>query len=386
MPKQRVLVLYDYFDPAYKAGGPIRSIVNMVKLLEEHIDFYILTTNQDHDGTDLAVEVDSWISYEKNARVFYMSPVERNYRRIREIISQVQPDTVYFNGIYSPYLTVYPLWILRKYKKCRIVIAPRGMLQKGALAIKAFKKRVYLAVLKRLISMNKVVWHVTNPQEARDLKSELPNANYIQLGNIPCYDVAFSIDKIRTTSTRRFGTVALISPMKNIHLILSAFQGLKHPAQYFLYGPVKDSEYWKKCEKLVENLPDNIEFNYWGDLKPTETSITIAEFDYYIQPSVSENFGHSIFEAFDAGVPVIISDKTPWKNLREREAGWDVNLSEPNVLQSAIEEAMSLNEADYLRLRRGARNIAENYMKEHDLVNLYINLLLGGDNWNPGVG
>ncbi|MDZ7604013.1 MAG: glycosyltransferase [Cyclobacteriaceae bacterium] len=101
----------------------------------------------------------------------------------------------------------------------------------------------------------------------------------------------------------------------------------------------------------------------------------VAAFDFFIQPSVSENFGHSIFEAFNAGVPVIISDKTPWRNLRAQEAGWDVNLSEPLGLQSAIEEALSLDEEDYRRFMAGARKIAEKYMNEHDLVNLYSHML-----------
>ncbi|MDZ7604012.1 MAG: hypothetical protein U5K79_00155 [Cyclobacteriaceae bacterium] len=193
MSKTKVLVLYDYFDPAYKAGGPIRSIVNMVKLLEDHLDFYILATNQDHDGGFLTVKADDWIVYGKNAHVQYLSPGKRTYSNLRQIISKLQPDTVYINGIYSLLFTVYPLWILSNNKKCRIIIAPRGMLQKGALAIKATKKRLYLAVLKRLFSMNQILWHVTNDHEASDLKSELGKPKYTQLGNIPFYNAEFTI-------------------------------------------------------------------------------------------------------------------------------------------------------------------------------------------------
>ena len=380
MTKARVLVLYDYFDPAYKAGGPIRSIVNMVKLLEEHVDFYVLTTNQDHDGAILTVDSNRWITYGRNTNVFYMSSKERNYRRIKDIISQVKPDTVYINGIYSLYFNLYPLWILRKNQQCRIVIAPRGMLQKGALAIKAFKKRLYLVVLKHILSWNKVIWHVTNPQEASDLKSEIADSEYVQLGNIPCYDAEVSTFNKPVGEIAIFGTVALISPMKNIHLILSVLQSIKQPVQYILYGPVKDNEYWQKCGRIIKELPDNIAFTYRGDVKPAETTNTIAEFDFYIQPSVSENFGHSIFEAFNAGIPVIISDQTPWKNLRDRDAGWDVSLSEPIALRAAIEEALSLDQNSYQRFRNGSRKMAVNYMREHNLLNLYINLLLSGNN------
>jgi glycosyltransferase involved in cell wall biosynthesis len=377
MPKIKVLVLYDYFDPAYKAGGPIRSIVNLVKLLEEHLDFYVLAMNQDHDGTFLKVKADDWITYGKNAHVHYLSPAKRTYSNLRQIILKLQPDTVYINGIYSLLFTVYPLWVLRNNKKCRIIIAPRGMLQRGALAIKSTKKRLYLVVLKRLLSMNQVLWHVTNEQEASDLKSELLLPKYLQLGNIPSYDTEFIFEKVQKYQPAKFGTIALISPMKNIHLVIETMKLIKQPLQYTLFGPVKDKEYWQNCQTLINELPAHISFSYKGDLAPTETTFAVAAFDFYIQPSVSENFGHSIFEAFNAGVPVIISDKTPWKNLRAQEAGWDVNLSEPIALQSAIEEALSLDEEHYRRFMEGARKIAEKYMNDHDLVNLYSHLLQG---------
>ncbi len=370
-------MFYDYFDPAYKAGGPIRSIVNMAKLLENHLDIYIIATNQDHDGTFLKLDTDRWISWGKNAHVHYLSPGARTYSNLKQILLVLQPDTAYINGIYSLLFTVYPLWILRNNKKCRIVIAPRGMLQRGALALKATKKRLYLALLKWLISMNKIIWHVTNEQEATDLKYALGTPNYIILGNIPTYNAEFSVAESPKHQRVVLGTVALISPMKNIHLVFQALKFSKLPLHYILFGPVKDKEYWQNCQKLIEELPDYISFRYNGDLLPANTAGAIAEFDFYIQPSVSENFGHSIFEAFNAGVPVIISDKTPWKNLRDLEAGWDVNLSVPNALHSAIEEALSLDDENYMCFRKGARKIAENYMQEHDLMNLYINLLLG---------
>jgi len=375
MAKTKVLVLYDFFDPAYKAGGPIRSIVNMVNLLEGHMDIYVIATNQDHDGTVLQVVADQWIIYGKNAHVLYLSQGTRSYANLRRIMMNLQPDTVYINGIYSLLFTVYPLLILRNNKKCRIVIAPRGMLQRGALAIKSIKKRLYLAFLKRLIAMNNILWHVTNQQEATDLKSELGQPEYLQIGNIPSYSPEFSLEKASKHQPVKLGTIALISPMKNIHLVFEAMKHSKHPLQYTLFGPVKDMEYWQNCQKLIAALPDHISFSYKGNLTPSETADAVVDFDFYIQPSVSENFGHSIFEAFNAGIPVIISDQTPWKNLRDRQAGWDVNLSDPTTLKSAIEEALLLNEDDYLLFRNGARNIAANYMNEHDLVNLYLNLL-----------
>ena len=37
----KVVICYDYFLPAYKAGGPIQSISNIVKNLHDFYDFFI---------------------------------------------------------------------------------------------------------------------------------------------------------------------------------------------------------------------------------------------------------------------------------------------------------------------------------------------------------
>ena len=47
MDKPKVLVFIDWFYPAYKAGGPIRSVSGMVKQLSNDFEFYLVTSNQD---------------------------------------------------------------------------------------------------------------------------------------------------------------------------------------------------------------------------------------------------------------------------------------------------------------------------------------------------
>ena len=45
--KIRILIFIDWFLPAYKAGGPIRSIANLVDHLNGDFDFYIITGDRD---------------------------------------------------------------------------------------------------------------------------------------------------------------------------------------------------------------------------------------------------------------------------------------------------------------------------------------------------
>ncbi len=372
MKMKKVLILYDYFDPAYKAGGPIRSLVNLVNLMEEEVDFHILTSNQDHDGSILPVEADQWINYGNSSRVKYLSKLNRGFASIKKVVTEVKPDVVYLNGMYSLPFVVYPLWIMKKWDNTKIIMAPRGMLQSEALSIKPVKKKIYLIVLKRFCLQRNVYWHMTTEQEKTDLYAFIGDSEMvIEIGNVPDFQRNIEIKPKEAKTRRVLGTIALISPMKNFHLVLKALVNSPHEIDYIIYGPIKDQQYWSECQDLIKELPPHIQVIYKGEITPNQTGELMHGFDFYIQPSKSENFGHSIFEAFNQGVPVIISDQTPWKGLQDKKAGWDVDLQEPESLDQAIEEAINMDPKTYHEYRLGARKVAETYMEENDLVRDY---------------
>lgn len=343
--------------------------------MQTHLDIYVLSTNQDHDGTELDVIADNWLPYGENAKVQYLSKSNRKYGSIKSIMDEVQPDVVYLNGMYSVPFVIYPLIALKQLKHVKTVIAPRGMLQRQSLSIKPLKKKLYLNLLNLFLLNRNVHFHVTTTQEMDELQKFFFQRRHLHLvGNVP----SFNPDMASFTETRVnrkvFGTVALISPMKNIHLILQALKLINDPVEYHIYGPVKDENYWHKCMDIISTIPEHIKVSHQGDIEPGKVDAVISSFDFYIQPSKSENFGHSIFEAFNQGIPVIISDQTPWKSLKEKQAGWDVDLREHSALRIAMEEALGMDDVTYVKYRNGARKIAEQYMQEHDFVQLYLDM------------
>ena len=52
MSKNKIIVFIDWYLPAYKAGGAITSVLNMVDLLYNHIDFYIITGDRDLNDSE----------------------------------------------------------------------------------------------------------------------------------------------------------------------------------------------------------------------------------------------------------------------------------------------------------------------------------------------
>ena len=75
-------------------------------------------------------------------------------------------------------------------------------------------------------------------------------------------------------------------------------------------------------------LPQNIKVKFYGPLKSEHVNQTLQQNDILILPSLGENYGHIINEAFSVGTPVIISDKTPWTNLQKKKIGWSLSLKD----------------------------------------------------------
>jgi hypothetical protein len=98
---------------------------------------------------------------------------------------------------------------------------------------------------------------------------------------------------------------------------------------------------------LIEQLPTNISVNYLGAKPNYELNAILKRHHLYILPTEGENFGHSIFEAFLAGRPALVSDQTPWINLKVKKIGWDLPLNNMKAYNNAIDEAAAWNQEEF---------------------------------------
>lgn len=370
-----LLIFYDYFTPAYKAGGPIRSLENLIHLLKGHFNIFVITTNQDHGGEILDVNENEWIPWSDSISVIYLTKENRGINDVAQIISKINFDCIYINGIFSPFTTIVPLR-LGKRLKVPVLIAPRGMLQKGALSIKPFKKKIYLYLLKTLfLRGNHVVWHATDEQEARDISKAMGEKSAVSVvGNIPSFDPSFGLSDKPFNSTK-FVTISLVAPKKNHIFFLNVLAKLDtdHQIEYDIYGPVSDQNHLDTLLKVVRKFPSNIKVNFKPAVLPDEVSEVLGLYHYFVLPTLGENFGHAIYEAFNVGLPVLISEHTPWKNLEEKTAGWDLPLDNRTWLIT-LNKLLNINHKQYRILQEGARKVAENYVVQLDLKKEYLEM------------
>ena len=84
---------------------------------------------------------------------------------------------------------------------------------------------------------------------------------------------------------------------------------------------------------------------FGGPIEPNDLYATLKEFDLFVLPTLGENFGQVIWEALASGLPLLISDRTPWRNLTEFNIGWDLNLDNPEEFERVIVSMFELTSA-----------------------------------------
>jgi len=147
----------------------------------------------------------------------------------------------------------------------------------------------------------------------------------------------------------KMATIALISPMKNHLLVIKALENFSGKVNWDIYGPIKDLAYWELCKKEIKANKLESKITYCGELKPALVSETIQKYHLIIQPSESENFGHSLLESLFQGRPIITSLNTPWNNLERQNSGFNV-VVKSNIIAEAINKMLNIgqNEFDYM--------------------------------------
>lgn len=339
-----------------------------------NINYGIFCSDSDLDETTVQdVKYDEWTTYNVHTQVWYASKKKRSVFLIKKKIKDRDAGILFINGIYSWYFNLVPLVFAGQIRK---IVSVRGMLHPGALTQKALKKKCYLLLWKLTGSHKRCEFHAADEQEKKYINKVFGNKVKIHIAqNFPR---RFSKQEslIKAEGSLTIISLALISPMKNILLVLQALKNVHAQVVYRIYGPVKDELYWKKCLQQIEELPQNIQVKYYGDIEPVKVEEALARTHIFILPSKSENFGHAIFEALSAGRPVITSDNTPWKLLRDAKAGINVDPENITSLANAIGVFADMQQNEYDSWSNNASLYATNAINFEDITNQYKKMFL----------
>jgi glycosyltransferase involved in cell wall biosynthesis len=371
--KPHILILIDWFLPGYKAGGPIKSCANLVDHLKEDYDFWVITRDTDYCETEPypTIEPDTWNILEPHLQVFYVSAANLKYSTLLKAAQQASPDVVFINGIYSFYFSVLPLRFAKKIG-CRTIVSVRGMLAPSAIQVKGGKKRLFLQAVRVMGLYKGVRFHATNAAEREHIKAVFGDKQVVYVApNL----AKPSASKIPVTNAKEKGvlklvSIARVSPEKNTMFALQVLQNYSFigSIEFDLYGPIYNENYWNDCLQIINFLPDTITVNYKGSIESSLVHTALQQYHLLFLPTRGENFGHVILESLSAGLPVLISDQTPWRRLEQEGVGYDLPLNEPDRFASAIQYMLDISANDYSLLASKAAAYATKLIQNPEAV------------------
>lgn len=373
-----ILIFIDWFDPGFKAGGPIRSAVNFARHLQHHYRVYVFTGDRDlgssapYDG----INRDEWVRYDEAVNVYYCSPANLNWKHIRGVIEKVNPDHIYLNSLFSKYFTIYPLLINRaRGWKNNTVLAPRGMLRQSALQFKSAKKKLFLQAFRWLSVHRHISFQATDDTEFRDVQKVFgESSKVLQIPNFPAYVDSYPGSLQKQIGQLNIVFVGRLHPIKNLHFLLERLRNLTGEIELSVIGSEEDRAYVDNCRLLAASLPAAIKVRFLGERPNHELPAIIAQHHIFALPTQGENFGHAIFEGLSAGKPVLISDQTPWRNLQPAKAGWDIALDDPASFETMLQSVLNMDQEQYDQWSSGAWKFAHRFSTDSDALNQYTRL------------
>ena len=298
----RIATFTRAYPPAYLGGGPARSLFALAEALAADFRFSVITSAFDDPaaGPMPSVKPGQW-STSGSALIWY----ERRYRisawRIATLLKETKPQLVYLNSLFDYRFTILPLFVTRMTsRKIPVIIAPRGELSAGALALKWRKKRTFITTFRMLGLHKAVAWHASTSREKADIErvfgadARTHVATDLRTGLAAGGEVQYRDQRPRADLDYcSLVFFSRIVPKKNIATVIKAMPLVKGKVRLSIAGPVEDSRYWAECLDLMDRIDDPEMIKYVGAVPSDEVITFLSRFDLFVSRPSARTSGMS---------------------------------------------------------------------------------------------
>ena len=363
MKVRTIAILCGRFLPGYKDGGPVRSLINLLDSLGKEYRFKIITNDRDHGDTtpypDIIYDQPNIVG---NAEVWYLKPGGFKKATIQRLVKDV--DLIYIFGPYDDY-AYKTMWLKRIGRiKQPLVVASMGSFSQGAYQIKSKKKELYIKACRILGLFKEIRWSVTSELEANDV--------FRVIGKDACCEIAEDLprkvpilkSRMEHDNTVKAIFISRICEKKNLIYALNVLASVNVGIHFDIFGVLEDVEYWNKCKERINSLPSRIIVSYRGTADPEKVIELFSEYDFFLFPTMGENYGHVIFESLAGGCIPIISDQTPWNDLEKYHCGKVISLDNEAGFVSEVNRIANLPHDELAQMRIAAHDYAEKKYNE----------------------
>lgn len=232
-----------------------------------------------------------------------------------------------------------------------VIIHPHGMLEAWALRRSSWKKQMTGRLWEYENLQRAACLRVTSTDELQSVRSFglrnpgalIPNGIDVEdYANLPStLEAEALLPALKGKRVLLF--LSRVHPKKGLPVLLRAWHAIgaeRHDWTLAIAGP-DQSGHTDELKLLVDELGLSESVIFLGALFGEQKRAAYALADLFVLPSFSENFGVAVAEALAAGLPVVTTTGTPWKNLEERGCGWCAEMSVERLAEK-LREALSL--------------------------------------------
>lgn len=381
MSRPTILILIGAFWPGNDSSGPNLSIRALCEGLADSFDFRIVARDRPFGAGAPVVDNSRWHDL-GFAKIHYLPVGRAGAIGLSQLLHATPHSLLVLNGFFDREFTL-PALVARRLGRiggAPVMLSPRGEFTGGALALKSTAKSIFRHSAALTGLHRGVHFHATSDGEIGDIRAAMRGypvtlvPNFRPLFPLPSHQCRIEGEPLRLAFLGR------ISPVKGLDIALRALAAADVPAMFDIYGPIADAGHWALCEDLIAATPGQVTVVYHGEIANDVAAAMLAAHDALLLPSLSENFGHAIFESLASGTPVLIGDQTPWRGLAEAKAGFDCPVGDVTALAGAIRVLAHMPASEMMHWRDGARSFADRYSQRNDagieMANLF-NRLIG---------
>lgn len=212
-----------------------------------------------------------------------------------------------------------------------LIIAPRGMMSGWAYRHHRWRKKLAEWFIHPKAFSGALGWHATSEDEAEDIR----RLGFRQPICVAPNGVNPPTPAELAHARNRWHELCPASKQRTVAIFYSRFHRKKRLREMIdLWADLNTGDWLL----LIAGLPEEYsvaEINGWIAAAGAQDRVVVfdstgqpppyAVGSLFLLPSHSENFGLVVAEALVAGLPVLTTDTTPWREMERQHAGWCVS-------------------------------------------------------------
>jgi len=358
----KILHVVPSYAPAWRYGGPIRSVAGLAAAQAAAGDeVAVFTTDADGPGR-LAVPVGEPVLRD-GVRVTYFARrfPHRIYRSpaMGRVVDERVAD---FDVVHLHSVFLWPTWrAARAARRAGVpyLVSPRGMLVEELIAKRGtLRKRLWIRLFERRTLAGAAALVAASELEARDI--ERLGLDFVPVAVVP-NGVGASLEENDAGAGAGSGVDSVIaagpfalflgrlSRKKNLDLLVRAVARV--PGIRLVIAGGDEDGLGPALDRLAAELGERDRVARVGEVVGAAKRRLLAAARVLVLPSTSENFGNVVLESLAEGRPVIVSPGVGAREIVESSRGGWVVEPQPEALSEALARVVAeAVEAD----RRGA--------------------------------